>query len=92
MMLPVIFIAYAVINAVSFSLYGVDKWRAKKNRWRIRERTLLGFTWLMGGVGAVLGMRAFRHKTQHLVFMVSAPVAAVLQIALMVFVTIRLMG
>ena len=91
MMLTVLLIACLLVNVVTFALYGIDKRRAKKNRWRIRERTLLGFTWLMGGVGAVLGMRVFRHKTQHLAFMVSAPVAAVLQIALMVCIAIRLL-
>jgi len=85
-------IVYAMINVVSFAMYGIDKRRAKKNRWRIRESALLGITWLMGGVGAWLGMRIFRHKTKHTAFVVSAPLAAVLQIALMVFATIRLMG
>lgn len=82
---------FAMINAASFAMYGIDKYRAKKNHWRIRERTLLGVTWLMGGAGAVLGMQLFRHKTKHTAFAVSAPVAAVLQLLLMAYATIRLM-
>ena len=81
---------YAVVNVLSFVLYGIDKRRAKKNRWRIRESTLLGITWLMGGVGAWLGMRVFRHKTKHTAFILSAPAASLLQIALMVFALVKL--
>lgn len=84
-------IIYVMINVISFSLYGIDKRRAKKNRWRIRESVLLGVTWLMGGVGAWAGMRVFRHKTKHTAFVISAPLAAVLQVILMGYATLRLL-
>lgn len=87
-----LFIIFVMINVISFSLYGIDKRRAKQSRWRIRESVLLGATWLMGGVGAFAGMQLFRHKTQHKAFVISAPVAAVLQLALMLFATLRLTG
>lgn len=61
----------------------MDKRRARKGLWRISERTLLACTWLMGGVGALCGMQVFRHKTKHLRFRFSAPVAAALSIAVM---------
>lgn len=85
-------ILYAMINVVSFTLYGMDKLRAKKNRWRIRERVLLGAAWLMGGVGALVGMHLFRHKTKHAVFVISVPLAAVLQLALVAYAVFRLMA
>lgn len=88
-MLKSLWIAYIVVNVLSFSLYGADKRRAQQGAWRIPERTLLLSTWLMGGVGAWLGMRVFRHKTRHAVFCVSAPVAAVLSVAVMMFLTLR---
>ena len=72
MILAIIWIAWVCLNGFTFLMYGLDKLKAKRNKWRIPERTLLLFTWLMGGVGAFLGMRAFRHKTQHLSFKVSA--------------------
>ena len=90
--LTVLWIAFLVMNLISFILYGVDKRRAKKDRWRIRESTLLLATWFMGGVGAYAGMRVFRHKTKHTAFVISAPVAAVLQLALMVYTTVKLMN
>lgn len=87
-----LWIIYLMVNVIAFTMYGIDKRRAKKNRWRIRESALLGVTWLMGGVGAFAGMQLFRHKTQHTAFVISAPVASVLQLALMLFATLRLSG
>lgn len=91
-MLRGLWIVYTMMNVMAFSLYGLDKRRAKQSRWRIRESTLLAATWLMGGVGAWLGMRVFRHKTLHRAFAVSAPVASVLQLALMAVATIKLIA
>ena len=92
MMLTIIWTAWAVINLIVFCLYGADKRRAKKGAWRIPERTLLTGTWLLGGVGALLAMRAFRHKTKHIAFQVSAPVGAVLSVVVMAAVTAKLTG
>ena len=75
-----------------FLLYGVGKRRARRGEWRIPERTLLLGTWLLGGVGALAGMRVFRHKTKHRAFAVSAPIATALQLALMALASARIMG
>ena len=91
-MINLIWLVWLAINVLVFSLYGLDKRRAKRGKWRIPERTLLLGTWLMGGVGAWLGMKLFRHKTLHTAFRVSAPVAAVLSLTLMAFATLRLTG
>lgn len=90
MILTALWILYGALNVLSFSLYGVDKRRACRGAWRIPERTLLLSTWLMGGAGAWLGMKVFRHKTKHAVFCVSAPAATVMSIALMTLATLRL--
>ena len=58
-------IYFAVINVVTFFMYGVDKWKAKKSKWRIREAALLGLAVLGGSIGAWLGMKVWHHKTQH---------------------------
>ena len=78
-----------IINAAGFLLMLVDKWKAKKNRWRIRESTLLIVAALGGSVGSLSGMYLFRHKTQHLKFTLGIPlilaaqcIAAVLVMAL----------
>ena len=62
-----------IINAAGFLLMLVDKWKAKKNRWRVRESTLLLVAALGGSVGSLLGMYAFRHKTKHLKFTLGIP-------------------
>lgn len=92
MMLAVLWAVWLVINLTTFILYGVDKRRAKKGAWRIPERTLLLGTWLLGGVGAWLAMRMFRHKTKHIAFAVSAPVGAVLSVVLMALASAKLLN
>ena len=92
MMLAILWIVWLAINLITFILYGVDKRRAQKGAWRIPEKTLLMGTWLLGGVGAWLAMRVFRHKTKHLAFQVSAPVGAVLSVALMLLASSKLLG
>ena len=62
-----------IINAAGFLLMLVDKWKAKKNRWRIRESTLLIVAALGGSIGSLAGMYLFRHKTQHLKFTLGVP-------------------
>ena len=91
-MLRGIWIVYLMLKVIAFSLFGLDKQRAKRGLWRIRESALLAVIWLMGGVGAWLGMRLFRHKTQKRRFVISANVASVLQLALIALATIRLMA
>lgn len=62
-----------LINALGFLLMLTDKLKAKKNRWRIRESTLMAVAALGGSVGSLLGMYAFRHKILHLKFTLGIP-------------------
>ena len=73
----------AVMNVVSFALMGIDKLRARRGAWRISEKALFLTTACFGGLGGVLGMRVFHHKTQHWYFRVFFPVLLVLQIAIL---------
>lgn len=75
-----------LINAVAFLLMLVDKIKAKKNKWRIRESTLILSAVLGGSPGALAGMYLFRHKTRHLQFTIGIPVILALQIAAVLFV------
>lgn len=70
------------INAVGFALMGVDKRRAKRDQWRISEKSLFLPPLLGGTVGAILGMRVFHHKTKHWYFRYGLPALLVLQLAL----------
>ena len=75
-----------LINAAGFLLMLVDKWKAKKNRWRIRESTLLLVAALGGSVGSLAGMYLFRHKTQHLKFTLGIPLILAAQCFVVVLV------
>ena len=79
----------AGVNVVTFALYGIDKYRAKKGRWRIPERTLLLLPLLGGSVGGILGMAAFHHKTRHWYFRVGLPAMFLVQAALSVYLAAR---
>ena len=62
-----------VINVVTFLVYGIDKWKAKQGSWRISEATLLILAVIGGSIGALLGMKVWRHKTQHRKFKYGLP-------------------
>ena len=80
-----------LINAVSMLFMLTDKVKAKKNRWRIPERTLLGLCAIGGSLGGLIGMRLFRHKTLHPRFSIGIPVMLALQIVGLVFLCLRCM-
>lgn len=79
----------AGVNVVTFILYGVDKSRAKKGRWRIPEKTLLILPLLGGSVGGILGMAVFHHKTRHWYFRWGLPAMFLLQAAGAVYLLAR---
>ena len=83
--LHVVLIYLAVINVVTFFMYGIDKWKAKKSKWRIRETALLGLAVLGGNIGAWLGMKVWHHKTQHKKFKYGVPAIIIIQLALIVY-------
>ena len=80
----------AVMSLISFILYGADKSKAKKNKWRIKESVLLGFGFFGGAIGALLGMSAFRHKTKHWYFWVVNVLGLIWQIALPIVIFVLL--
>ena len=67
----------AVINFLTWFIYGLDKGRAKAGKWRIPERTLLILAAAGGSAGALAGMLMFRHKTRKAKFVISVPVLLV---------------
>lgn len=74
------------INLLTFFVYGIDKWKAKRDRWRIPEATLLMLAALGGSVGALLGMSVFHHKTKHKKFLIGVPLILLAQLALAYFI------
>ena len=84
-LLHIVLIYLAVINVVTFFMYGIDKWKAKNSKWRIRETSLLGLAVLGGSVGAWLGMKVWHHKTQHKKFRYGVPAIIIIQLAIIVY-------
>lgn len=65
-------------NLFVFFLYGLDKRKAKNQRYRISEKTLLLSSFMGGAIGACLGMNIFRHKTKHTKFQILIPIFLIL--------------
>ena len=97
-LLHVILIYVAVINMISFVVYGIGKRRstsgrllptgrkkARKSKRRIRETTLLGLAVLGGSIGAWLGMKVWHHKTLHKKFRYGLPAIIIIQLALIIY-------
>lgn len=75
-------IAYLLlINLVTMTMFGIDKWKAKHNKWRIPEATLLTVSVIGGSIGAFCGMKMFHHKTLHKKFYIGVPLILILQMA-----------
>ena len=73
------------VNIATFFLYGIDKYKAKKGRWRISEATLLLMAVVGGSIGAWAGMRLWHHKTMHKKFKYGIPIIIILQVTIAVY-------
>lgn len=80
--ITLILLYVGIINILTFILYGIDKLKAKKSKWRIPESTLIGIAIIGGSIGAWLGMKVWHHKTLHKKFKYGIPFIIVAQIAL----------
>ena len=80
--LYIVLIYLVVINVVTFFIYGIDKWKAKRSKWRIEESTLLWWAMLGGNIGALLGMKTWHHKTLHRKFTWGIPAILLAQLAI----------
>ena len=69
-------------SILDYVLMGIDKWKAKRERWRVPEKTFFLVAVLGGSLGAILGMYAFHHKTRHWYFKWGLPAILIAQIAL----------
>ena len=68
--MQLVFIYLLTVNALGFLLMLADKYKARKNLWRIPEATLITVAVIGGSIGCLAGMYTFRHKTRHLKFSV----------------------
>ncbi|MBR6973390.1 MAG: DUF1294 domain-containing protein [Bacteroidaceae bacterium] len=87
--MQLILIYLLAINVFAFFLYGIDKWKAKRSKWRIPEMTLLSIAVIGGSVGAWIGMKVWHHKTMHKKFKYGIPLILFAQIAITLFISFR---
>jgi uncharacterized membrane protein YsdA (DUF1294 family) len=78
-----------IVNSIAFALFGIDKHRAKRNQWRISEKTLIGIAVAFGSVGAIVGMLFFHHKTKHWYFRYGLPLILLIQVIAVVMLTMK---
>lgn len=71
------FVLIVLCNIIAFVAFGLDKYFAKKDKRRISEKTLIAFAFCCGGLGAILGMAIFRHKTKKPLFKIMIPLALI---------------
>ena len=81
-----VLIYLAAINIAAFFLYGIDKWKARHDKWRVTEARLLWIAVAGGSIGALLGMKIWHHKTKHNKFRFGLPAILILHLALAVAV------
>lgn len=74
-----------IINVITFLVYGIDKLKAKKGKWRVPEATLLLLAVIGGSIGAWLGIKVWHHKTMHKKFKYGIPIILVLQVGLCLY-------
>lgn len=84
-MTKITLIYLAAVNLVTFVVYGIDKYKAKKAKWRIPEATLLLMAAIGGSIGAWVGMLVWHHKTLHKKFKYGVPAILLLQVTLVVY-------
>jgi uncharacterized membrane protein YsdA (DUF1294 family) len=80
--MTLLLIYLVVVNVTTFVVYGIDKLKARRGRWRVPEATLLTLAAVGGSIGAWCGMRVWRHKTRHAKFRYGVPAIIIAQIAL----------
>ena len=74
------------INVITFFIYGIDKLKAKKGKWRIPESTLLLLAIIGGSIGAWFGIKVWHHKTLHKKFKYGIPLIVIIQIAIAIYI------
>lgn len=85
----IVLVYLLIVNVVAFVMYYLDKQKAIKGAWRTPESVLIGVAAIGGSIGALLGMKVFRHKTKHLKFTIGVPLILVIQVVVAVVVLIN---
>lgn len=77
-----------LINIIAFIIIYIDKQKAIKHKWRIKESTLFLISIIGGSLGTLIGMYTFHHKTKHIKFTLGIPFILIVQIILIYYLNI----
>ena len=84
----ILVIIFGILSVITFFMYGIDKFKAQRGKWRISEKALLVSSFIGGAVGGFLAMQLFRHKTKHWYFNVVNIFGLVWQIGLIAWLVL----
>lgn len=84
----ILVIIFGILSVITFFMYGVDKFKAQRGKWRISEKALLISSFIGGAVGGFLAMQVFRHKTKHWYFNVVNILGLMWQIGLIAWLVL----
>ena len=84
----ILVIIFGILSVITFFMYGIDKFKAQRGKWRISEKALLVSSFIGGAVGGFLAMQLFRHKTKHWHFNVVNILGLVWQIGLIAWLVL----
>ena len=87
--MKIILLYLLIMNAAGFLVMTIDKLYAKKNMWRVPERTLLGVAAFGGSIGVLSAMYTVRHKTKHMKFVIGVPLILAIQIGIVLYFLLR---
>lgn len=87
--MKIILLYLLIMNAAGFLVMTIDKLYAKKNVWRVPERTLLGIAAFGGSIGVWVAMYTVRHKTKHMKFVIGVPLILAIQIGVVLYFLLR---
>ncbi|MBV1822154.1 DUF1294 domain-containing protein, partial [Bacteroidales bacterium MSK.15.36] len=76
---------FILINLLGLLFMYIDKEKAKRSKWRIKESTLFSIAMLGGSIGAYIGMKTFRHKTKHAKFKYGIPIIILIQLLIFLY-------
>lgn len=88
--MEILYIYLVIVNAAAFMVMGIDKRRAHRHKWRVSESSIFLIGIIGGGLGVLLGMRFFHHKTKHLKFTLGIPIVVLTNILLFGYVLQKL--
>ena len=89
-LMPGILFYLVLINLVTFIIFAVDKWKARNNRFRIKEAVLFLLCLLGGTIGGIIGVHALHHKTTRQAFVVGIPLILLVQVVTVIYCCLRL--